>query len=251
MRAQQTPVFTSILQHTFTHLHGSCTSNESLKTRSPPWLPILMVSSGLGHLHWISTLHSSYRHPNRTILLTSYHTRTHTHILYIKRECIYRERDRDWNTIWCCSGEDYAKELKDMLSQLPTTPPPTPKVTCNICTLVCTSIKHNLCRPHEIPTHGGFYRSSIYTPFLFLRPWNPVLTRLPALSPLFSTHVGGSDSEWEYSCSVAYPHYTHTLRMHTHRPDPIKTPAWVFDSSKKVFVSVWGVDNIFNNRILC
>ena len=79
----------------------------------------------------------------------------------------------------------------------------------------------------------GFTCHRYVPPFLFLRPWNPVLTRLPALSPLFSTHVGGSDSEWEYSCSVACPHYTHTLRMHTHRPDPIETPAWVLIVAKK------------------
>ena len=59
-----------------------------------------------------------------------------------------------WNVslrkIWRCSGEDYANQLKDMLSQLTTTWLPTQKVTCKVPGShhlsgdVCSSILHML-----------------------------------------------------------------------------------------------------------
>ena len=56
----------------------------------------------------------------------------------------------NWNVslrkIWCYPGEHYAAELNDMLSQLATTRPPTPMVTCNLCIMFTLSFNVICCQ---------------------------------------------------------------------------------------------------------
>ena len=107
-----------------TYMPASCISNESLETSSPPWPRILMVNSVLWYLSW------PYAHA--TLLPTQ-----NTTLLYNVISQSSRFPAPRWNLslqkTCCCSGEYYANELKDMISQLATTRPPTPMVTCNLC----------------------------------------------------------------------------------------------------------------------
>ena len=88
------------------YLWWGCAYDNSLCRIPPSYLP-----HSLATRMWIRTIMSSG---------SVHRCSCHAHTL------------RDWYAIWFWSGEEYANEIQGMLSQLPTIPRPTQKVTCNI-----------------------------------------------------------------------------------------------------------------------
>ena len=104
-------------------------SNDTRKMRLPPWLLTPMVGLSLRHLacliphcNFPPCLHS-FLHNCCPVQSCHQAVIAFPHVMTALG---------DWHTIWFQSGEEYANDIKAMLSQLPAAPRPTQQVTWNL-----------------------------------------------------------------------------------------------------------------------